>query len=118
MVRLAAGAHLGLSLEQSSPPNRDLCLTNKIFTYLLAGVPVALTPTTAQRALARELGAAALLLAQDDPSSAAATLDRWFAADQPGVAATAWRLGQERFNWDREQSILLDAVTRCSPLSS
>jgi hypothetical protein len=116
MVRLAAGAHLGLSLEQSSPPNRDLCLTNKIFTYLLAGVPVALTPTTAQRALARELGAAALLLAQDDPSSAAATLDRWFAADQPGVAATAWRLGQERFNWDREQSILLDVMTRSCPL--
>jgi hypothetical protein len=115
MARLAAGAHLGLSLEQSSPPNRDLCLTNKIFTCLLAGVPVALTPTAAQRALAPELGAAAVLLAQDNPSASAAALDRWLTTDQLRAAATAWRLGRERFNWDREQSILLDAMSRSFP---
>ena len=39
MVKLAAEADLGLSLEQSAPPNRDICLTNKVFVYLAAGIP-------------------------------------------------------------------------------
>lgn len=112
MVRLAAGAHLGLSLEQTQPPNRDLCLTNKIFTYVLAGLPQLLTPTRAQRALAPELGEAALLLA-GDPGLDAATIDTWLGDPKRQAPARdrAWTLGRTRFNWDREQTILLDALT-------
>ena len=40
--------------------NHRLCLTNKTFTYLAAGVPVILSRTPAQALLARDLGAAAL----------------------------------------------------------
>lgn len=108
MVRLAAGAHLGLSLEQSRPVNRDLCLTNKIFTYLLAGVPVALTPTTAQRELAPQLGAAAVPLDLGAPARTAAHLDHWLAHDRAVAAATAWRLGRERYHWEHEQEILIE----------
>lgn len=118
MVRLAAGAHLGLSLEQSLPPNRDLCLTNKIFTYLLAGVPVALTPTQAQRALAPELADAAVLVDLATPAATAARLDDWLARSAPAAAATAWRLGRERFNWEIEQTRLLAALARQFPLAS
>jgi len=110
MARLAAGAHLGLSLEQSQPPNRDLCLTNKIFTYLLAGVPVALTPTRAQRALAPELGDAAVMVDLDTPDETAAALDAWLERRAVPAAAAAWRLGCDRFNWDREQAVLLAAL--------
>ncbi|WP_148218120.1 hypothetical protein [Opitutus terrae] len=110
MARLASHAHLGLSLEQPHPLNHDLCLGNKIFTYLLGGVPVALTPTSAQRALATDLGSAALIVDLTEPSTAAANLDRWFSG-QPATAATeAWRLGHERYNWDCEQRVLLDAL--------
>jgi hypothetical protein len=112
MARLAAGSDLGLSLEQRAPRNRDLCLTNKIFTYLLAGVPVALSPTAAQLALAPELGAAALPLPVDDPGSAAPALDA-FLGDPDRLAAAraaAWRLGHERFNWDLGRATLLDSV--------
>jgi glycosyltransferase involved in cell wall biosynthesis len=112
MPRLAASADLGLSLEQSTPLNRDLCLTNKIFTYLLAGVPVGLTPTTAQRALARELGDAALLLDLSNPELTAANLDAFLQNPERRTAASdaAWRLGQTRFNWDLEQQTLLRSV--------
>ncbi len=108
MARLASSAHLGLSLEQRTPRNRDLCLTNKIFTYLLAGVPVALTPTSAQRALAPELGAAALLIDFDAPDRTATHLDNWLINDSPAAAAHAWHLGQDRFNWNHESLKLLD----------
>lgn len=110
MARLAAGADLGLSLEQSTPRNRDLCLTNKIFTYLLAGLPVALTPTAAQRALLPELGPAAVPLNLSDPSGAALALDQWFTRRDSLPAQHARRLARERFNWDFESTKLVDAI--------
>lgn len=103
MPRLAAGYDLGLSLEQRTPRNRDLCLTNKIFTYLLAGLPVALSSTAAQDALRPGLGSAALPLNLNDPRACARTLDDWW-ADKAAVHAArqhAWQLGQTRYNWDR-----------------
>ena len=112
MARLAAGFDLGLSTEESSPPNRDLCLTNKVFVYLLAGLPQLLSDTAAQSALAPELGAAALLGRLADPAGIARRLDAFF-ADPAGVAAArteAWRLARERFCWDLEQRRLLQAV--------
>lgn len=102
MPRLAAGYDLGLSLELRTPRNRDLCLTNKIFTYLLAGLPVALSSTAAQDALHSDLGPAALRLNLDDPDACARTLDDWW-ADKNAVHIArlhAWQLGQHRYNWD------------------
>ena len=59
MARLAAQHDVGLASELSTPPNRAISLTNKVFTYLLAGIPVLLSNTPAQRGLAAELGEAA-----------------------------------------------------------
>ncbi len=72
MVRLAADYDIGLSLETDVGENRRVCLTNKIFTYLLAGVPVLLSDTPAQYALAPELGAAARIVSLADPAGIAA----------------------------------------------
>ncbi len=112
MARLAAGFDLGLSIESTEPTNRDLCLTNKVFTYLLAGVPQLLSPTSAQRAIAAELGAAGLVADLKSTVATAARLDAWF-ADAPGrtfACRLAWRLGQDRFCWEIEQRELLAAV--------
>lgn len=114
MVRLAASADLGLSLEQTRPRNRDLCLTNKIFTYLLAGVPVALTSTSAQRALAADLGAAAVSLDLSSPDQRAAAQFREFLHDPARLAAArtaAWQLGATRYHWESEQAALLASVS-------
>jgi glycosyltransferase involved in cell wall biosynthesis len=111
MVRLAADYDVGLSLETDVSENRRICLTNKIFTYLLAGVPVVMSDTPAQKLLATDLGAAARLCDLADPPGLAATLD---ALASPAVlaeaSATAWRLGHERYNWEREQDVLLQSV--------
>jgi glycosyltransferase involved in cell wall biosynthesis len=111
MMHLAAEYDVGLSLETEVSENRRICLTNKIFTYLLAGVPVVLSDTPAQKLLAADLGLSARLCSLDDPAGLAATLDAL--ASPPILAessATAWRLGRERYNWDREQDVLLQSV--------
>lgn len=111
MVRLAADYDVGLSLETDVSENRRICLTNKIFTYLLAGVPVVMSDTPAQKLLATDLGTAARLCDLADPAGLAATLD---ALASPAVlaeaSAAAWRLGHERYNWEKEQDVLLQSV--------
>jgi glycosyltransferase involved in cell wall biosynthesis len=112
MVTLAASYDMGLSLETDVSESRRLCLTNKIFTYLLAGVPVMMSDTPAQRALAPSLGAAARLVSLDDIEGMALELDRlaetaWARA---ASANAAWRLGRTRYNWDVEKAALLESV--------
>jgi glycosyltransferase involved in cell wall biosynthesis len=114
MARLAAAHDVGLALELTEPPHRAICLTNKAFTYLLAGIPALLSHTPAQDRLAPELGSAALSADLADPVGLGATLDAYFAdpARQREARRTAWRLGQERFNWDMEQRTFLESVRR------
>jgi len=118
MARLAAGSDLGLSVEESRPLNRDLCLTNKIFIYLLAGIPQLLSPTSAQTGLAPELGEAALLADPGDAADTARRLDDFFSVPARAVSArrVAWSLARTRFNWDLEQQKLLGAVRTILPI--
>jgi hypothetical protein len=114
MARLAAGADLGLSLEEVRPLNRDICLTNKIFVYLLAGIPQFLSNTTAQAVFAGEIGAAGLVGDPSRPDEIAGKLDAFF-GDPLRVAAArraAWSLAQTRYCWDIEQGKLLRSVEK------
>jgi glycosyltransferase involved in cell wall biosynthesis len=113
MARLAAHYDVGLASELSTPPNRAISLTNKIFVYLLAGIPVLLSDTPAQREIADELGEAGRLVDLYNPDLVAACLDGW-ASDRTSLAAAkqkAWQLGQTRFNWDLEKRHFLRQVT-------
>jgi glycosyltransferase involved in cell wall biosynthesis len=77
-------------------------------------VPVLLSDTPAQRALAPDLGAAQRLVSLGDPAAMAATLDDL--AGSPAARAeastSAWRLGRERYNWEVEKAALLGSVAR------
>lgn len=112
MVVLATTYDVGLSLEPEITENRQLCLGNKIFTYLLAGLPVVMSDTPAQCDLAADLGAAATLISLSDPDAIAAALDR--IASSPGALvqakAAAFRLGRDRYNWDVEKNALLQTI--------
>lgn len=119
MVRLAAGADLGLSIEESQPRNRDLCLTNKVFVYLLAGIPQVLSRTTAQVAFAQELGAAGLVMDLEQTDITARRLDD-FLQDEPRVRAAramAWKLARERYCWEVEGVRLANSFRRAIPVA-
>jgi glycosyltransferase involved in cell wall biosynthesis len=113
MVKLAATYDLGLSLEVGNSPNKRACLGNKIFTYLLAGVPVMVSDTPAQRAFALDLGSAAAVVSVADPDGIARVIDRLAAmpAALADAKATAWRLADQRYNWEVEQKALVETVS-------
>ncbi len=114
MVRLAAEHHIGLSLELREPGNRDLCLTNKIFTYLLAGLPVWCSETSAQLALLPSLPNALLPLDLDNRQNSVERLGGWLAAPDRirNASSEAWEASHCRYNWDQEQQILLELVSQ------
>lgn len=112
MACLAAEHDIGLAVEPPTPPNRQICLANKLYTYLLAGVPIVCTPTRAHRRLAADLGAAALVVDPSQPQQAADELDALLASPDRYRAArqAAWQAGQTRYNWETEAPVLLDSV--------
>jgi glycosyltransferase involved in cell wall biosynthesis len=102
MVDLARPYDVGLALEQVTPRNRQLCLTNKAFTYILAGVPVVMTDTPGQRVLAADLGGAAAVAAPGDVDGLTAALSAW--ATDPGrfecAKRAAWDAALRRWHWE------------------
>ena len=116
MVALAAPYDAGLSLEQPAVLNHDLCLGNKLFTYMLARLPVVLTATTAQQTIAPDLDEGALVYAPGDVATLAKGLKRW--ADDRALLARAgrasWEAARRRWHWEHpeERGALLAAVAR------
>jgi glycosyltransferase involved in cell wall biosynthesis len=104
MVDLARGYDVGLALEQLTPLNRRLCLTNKAFTYILAGMAVAITDTPGQHALGADLGRAAALVPAGDADALARAFARWAAdpAELDCAKRTAWNAATRRWHWEHE----------------
>lgn len=108
MVSLSKPYDLGLGLELCTPPNRAICLTNKAFTYISAGLPVVLSHTPAQDWLAEQLGDAATLVDLSKPDRIAEILDdvlcehtalliRRFDAKQKALKRFCWELEKRAF---------------------
>jgi hypothetical protein len=113
MVGLAAAYDVGLALEEPISENRLICMrdlcTNKVFTYLLAGLALAATGDTNERTV---FGGAGFVYPYCQPEKLAAGLKRWLDAPAALRAAreTAWRLGGTQYNWDVEKQKLVAAV--------
>jgi glycosyltransferase involved in cell wall biosynthesis len=114
MTRLAAAYDLGLVSETGYTPNRRIALTNKQFTYLLAGVPAVASDLPAHRRLARGLDSAVLLYSTGNASSLSEVLDGLLLnpARLAAARAAAFELGQKRFNWENESRIFVNLVQK------
>ncbi|WP_143111373.1 glycosyltransferase family 4 protein [Hyphomicrobium facile] len=114
MECLAAAYDIGLVAETGHSKSRQLCLTNKLFSYLLAGVPPLMSDTAAHRKFAEETFMTDFIYPIDDVDALAGLLDQ--VLGDPNRLATAradaWRLGQNRYNWERESGGLVEAVNR------
>jgi glycosyltransferase involved in cell wall biosynthesis len=118
---LIARHDVGLALEQSWIPNRDLTITNKILQYLNAGLAVVATPTTGQREVLARAPDAGRLVDFNAPAAAAATLDELI-CDPKRLARTqhqARALASSTYCWEREAprlvALVATALTRPLP---
>lgn len=114
MIESCRSYDVGLAVEQGFSFNNTIALSNKAFTYMLAGLAVVFTDTPGQRPLAMDLGEAALLYQPGDAAALAAGLKRWAENRELLGAAklAAWEAAKRRWHWQHaeERGALLKAV--------
>ena len=114
MEALAAAYDVGLVSETGCTKNRRIALTNKLFTYALAGLPMLLSDIPAHRSIKDEAGNAVRMFHTDDHLSLAQAIDQLLNSSPVVLAEArqaAYRLGQEQWNWELEQVLLLRRIS-------
>ena len=109
LVARAAEHDIGLALEQPVTENRSLCVTNKLFTYMLAGLAIAATDTRGQREMLTEAPDVGFLYPAGHPRLLAESL-RTLLGNPAALVRTkdaAWAAADRRFNWEIEGQALV-----------
>jgi glycosyltransferase involved in cell wall biosynthesis len=103
---------IGLALEIGEPLNRDLCRTNKLYTYPLAGCYTLASKTTSQIHFIKEFPDAGVLIALEDQESVAATVRAMYENRKQILEKRkrAWLLSQNKLNWEVESKKLLAVI--------
>ncbi|MBB6110918.1 hypothetical protein SAMN05421821_10967 [Mucilaginibacter lappiensis] len=107
LFKFAARFDIGMATETAPNLNRDICLTNKIFTYIQAGLAMIASDTQAQRLFLEQYPATGSLYQKDDINSLANCI-LGYAENPERLAQTKqmnYRLGQTELNWENESKI-------------
>lgn len=112
VITFAAQFDIGLALEKKTPLNRDLCLTNKIFTYLQAGLAVIASQTTAQAEFMGENPEIGFTYPIGDAKALAEIISgyRQNAEVLNAHKKASLKMAHERYNWETESGKFLKLV--------
>jgi glycosyltransferase involved in cell wall biosynthesis len=110
LIRRTAEHDIGLALEHPVSRNRRICVTNKLFTYLLAGVPLVATGTQGQKPIVKDLPTAARGYSPGDPQGLATAVRALLSTSS--ARQEALRKAKERYCWDVEKKHFLKVVSR------
>jgi glycosyltransferase involved in cell wall biosynthesis len=104
---------VGLALERGENTNYALTVTNKIGSYLLAGLAIAATDTPGQREILPQAPAAGFLYPSGQVQLLADGLRRWIDNRDELKASqqAAWEWARRRFCWDIEAAKLVPALS-------
>lgn len=103
---------IGLATEISYPKNRDICLTNKIFTYIHSGLAIVASDTSAQKELMQQFDEIGMVYKEKDIISLQ-NIFKMYLQDKEllmkhKVAAKA--CANNELNWDFEQNKFLEVI--------
>ena len=109
VIRGMAPFDAGLALERPDNGNYSRTVTNKLFSYLLAGLAIAASDTPGQREVMSQIPSAGVLYPAGDSRALAASLLDWVCDRQSLRAAqqASWNAARTRFCWDRERERFL-----------
>lgn len=112
LERAGANFDIGLVGEANETRNRDIALTNKLFSYLSSGIPILASRVSAHSEIAASLENAISLFDIGDSEELAAGIDALL--NDPSALAEArkrsWALGQTTFCWEAEAPVLVAHV--------
>jgi len=112
IVSFASDFDLGLATETGTPYNRDICLTNKIFTYINSGLALIASNTSAQIDLLRTHKDVGLIYDRHSVDSVKNTLLTYL--NDPDILLrhkeNSSELGRSVLNWHNEKHKFLKIV--------
>ncbi len=120
VFKIASAFDIGIAAEIPYCENRDLCLTNKIFTYLLAGNCILASNTEAQENFISSYPSVGLLYKYDDAVDLAEKIKRLY-YDRPTLQQfkmNSLQLASTELNWENESKKLLKAVNNYSQIEA
>lgn len=110
---LAARQHFGLCLEIATSVNRDVCITNKLYSYILSGNYLICSKTQAQENFLKEQPDSGLLIDLNDMESSVEKL--LHVLNSPAnihlTRLHNYELGKTELNYDVEKVWLLKQVS-------
>lgn len=112
IFKVASAFDIGLAAEIPYCRNRDICLTNKIFTYLLAGNCVLVSDTTAQKEFIKNYPAVGALYKHDDVSDLCRVIKYYHDnRDQlDNCKRESSELAKQTLNWETESTKLINII--------
>ncbi len=120
VFKVASEYDIGIAAEIPYCENRDICLTNKIFTYLLAGNCILASDTEAQNDFIKSYPSVGLLYRHDDAKDLAEKIKCLY-YNRPLLQKfklNSLQLASTELNWENESKKLLKAVNSYSILES
>ena len=112
IVQIASQHHIGLASEYAHNLNRDLCLTNKIFMYLLAGNALVVSDTYSQKSFLNDNPGIGSIYKQNSVNELTSVLKSYLMDHEllQLHRREALELAKTKYNWDIEQNQFLDNV--------
>lgn len=100
---------IGLALEMTYCPSRQLTITNKLFQYLQGGIAVIATDTSGQREIFEQAPEIGCLIPNDSPVALAQAIQLLLGDREKLMAAKAAALAaaRDRFCWENQAERLL-----------
>ncbi|WP_316824784.1 hypothetical protein [Pedobacter miscanthi] len=114
IIKLASQFDIGLATETGVPLNRDICLTNKIFTYIQSGLSLIVSDTTAQKQLLEEYPDMGMVYKKNNPDSLAQVLQAYI-NDQALLLKhqqQAYQYAEKILNWEVEKEKFLSVIKK------
>jgi glycosyltransferase involved in cell wall biosynthesis len=112
LIKTIGEFDVGLALERSETLGKSLTASNKLFSYLLAGLAIAATDTPGQREIMNQLPSTGFLYEAGRPELLARGLQHWI-DDRKALREAqqaAWAAARDRFCWDIEQEKFLNVL--------
>ncbi|MGY3211668.1 glycosyltransferase [Mucilaginibacter sp. HD30] len=112
LFSFAANFDIGIASETASTVNRDICLTNKIFTYLQCGLAIVASDTQAQTLFLQQYPDTGSLYIKTSEVSLVEALDHYLKNPDElyRTRLANYELGQTTLNWENERSKFVDLI--------
>lgn len=114
IFNLASDFDLGLALELNIPLNRNICLTNKIFTYLVSGLAILASNTKAQERFLQENNNIGELYQTGNVSMLADIITKLFNDREllNEYKRNALELAESKYNWELEKEKIIKIINK------